>query len=142
MNAMTRRQAMGTLLGTQDTMLSAIGCQQAPALLFYQMIGWGFNLTAAAMEHAHLRWKWSEGLALGVIGAPGCLVSFGLQFFLMGLASPYSFYVNTDTVEGQMLLPDDGLEPFARKVIKVQVVMIFACIMAGLGSVFMRDGEQ
>lgn len=119
-------------------MLSAMGGQLTLPIMCYQTLGVGFLLTVAAMDHVHVRWNWSEGAALLVLGVPGAAFSFAFQFAVLSVASPFNFYVNTDTPEGHMRLPDDGLEPFARRVIKVQILALFACIFAGVGVVFMR----
>ena len=122
--------------------VSAMGGQLVLPILFYPLVGFGLLATAAAMEHAISRWRWPAGWALGVLGLPGGLLTFISSFAVLAIGTPFSFYTNTDTAEGRMRFPDDGLEPFARRVIKVQVVAVLACLLVGIGMVFLRDGGR
>ena len=99
-----------------------------------QGMGFGFTLTATGMDYAIKRWRWSNILALGLIGLPGAFIAIPTGFLISSFGMPFGWYVNSDTPEGRMLYPDDGLGPFARRSLKVQIVGVITLLMVSIGT--------
>ena len=97
-------------------------------------MGLGFTLAAAGMDHAIKRWGWSNALALVLIGTLGAFCALPMGFLLSSFGMPFmAFYANSDAPEGRMMFPDDGLSPFARRILKVQCVALLTVLMVGIG---------
>ena len=119
------------------------GMASAPMTVVMGLVmGRGFLLTAAGMELAVTRWKWSSSFALGLIGTPGAATSILTAMISCSIFMPFSFSVNSDTPEGRMRYPDDGLEPYARRILKVQLVALLGALMVGIGVAYARAGQR
>lgn len=60
---------------------------------------------------------------------------------LLSAVQPFNFYVGTETPEGSMTFPDDGLSDFARRTLKVQVITLLGLISGGIG-IAIAHGER
>ena len=108
-------------------------CGASFGFLCGQGMGFGFTLAATGIDYVIKRWRWSNVLALGLIGLPGAFIALPIGFLTAVPGMPFGFYVNSDTPEGRMLYPDDGLSPFARRVLKVQIVGVVTLLMVSIG---------
>ena len=100
---------------------------------FWYIMGLGLTLTAAAMDFAVKRWNWNGAVALAVFGRPGVPISLLGGFAISLVGMPFMMYLETDAPESKMLLPDDGMSPFARRMVKVQSIALLGGILLGLG---------
>ena len=94
------------------------------------IFGWGAARAADATFHVQQAWRWGACAAYLFVGIPIVVVAFGIALGSTALINPYMLFVGTDTDIGRFMYPDDGLEPFGRALLKVQVVSIaFGCAM-------------
>lgn len=60
---------------------------------------------------------------------PGVAVSFSTYMVAGAVGNPFVFMAGSNTTMGQMVYPDDGLDPdSSRRVIKLQVVLLVVTI--------------
>ena len=94
------------------------------------IFGWGAARAADATFHAQQKWNWPACPAYMFVGIPVMIFFFGLALLTTIFTNPYGFFVNSDTAIGEFTFPDDGLEPFGRAMLKLQIVsLIFGCIL-------------
>ena len=118
------------------------GLSMAPLNLFgfSYLIGLGMTLTAAAMDYAVKRWKWNSAVALAAFGLAGVPLSLSSGMGISFVVMPFMAIVDTDAPESNTLLPDDGMSSFARRMVKVQIVVLLGGILLGIG-VALRVGQ-
>ena len=68
-------------------------------------------------------------LSLWLLGVPGVAFSFVSMIAVSTFGNPFSWTAGSNTTMGQMVYPDDGLDPdSSRRVIKLQVVILVVTI--------------
>lgn len=107
------------------------------ALFAAPIFGLGISLTAALIEHASQKYGCNHMTLLLTIGPPGIMISFVTSMVVLSVVNPFMYVAGQNSTAGQMVFPDDGLEPnFARRCFKIQVVLLavmtFVGIWAGL----------
>jgi len=113
-------------------------CSSVFALICSPVFGAGISLTAAAVGHARERCGCGPITSLFLVGLPGTVASWmALLMVAFAPTNPDTFFSNT-TVNGYAPLPDDGLEPWSRRVIKVNVGLLAAALSVTIWVSFAR----
>ena len=109
-------------------LLSAV-CLQVMNLVAAPAFGFGISLTASLISYVRERCGCGFWLSLGLLGAPGIAFSLALYMATTAFQNPFAMVAGSDTKIGQMVFPDDGLDPdSSRRVIKLQVVILVVTI--------------